>query len=94
MSPDITHHDEQYICDECGYTSPIANERCPDCGAAMSALHDEKPKAKVMTGESEADLADDEAPLAEDGSTSLEALAEKEQKESDSDYASDAYGDG
>ena len=89
MSQPITTVDEQYICDECGYTSPIANERCPDCGSAMSALHDEKPKAKALDGESEEDLAeegmDSEAPK------SLETLQNEEQEESDKEYQNETY---
>lgn len=90
MTKDIITTDEQYICDECGFTSPIANDRCPDCGSAMSALHDEKPKAKTVDGESEEDLAeesmDSEAPK------SLEALQNEEQEESDKEYQQDTYG--
>lgn len=81
--------DEQYICDQCGYTSPVANEHCPDCGAPISALHDEKPKTKVAVDDDEII---DEA-VAEDGSSSLEALQSKEQDESDKEYAADSYGD-
>jgi predicted ATP-dependent serine protease len=90
MPKDITTTDEQYICDECGYTSPIANDRCPDCGSAMSALHDEKPKAKVLDGESEEDLA--EEGLDSDAPKSLEALQNEEQEESDQEYQKDTYG--
>ncbi len=90
MQQDLIHTDEQYICDECGYTSPVANERCPDCGSAMSALHDEKPKAKVMAGESEEDLS--EETMDADSPKSLQALAEEEQEESDKEYQNDTYG--
>ena len=90
MHADNGHTDEQYICDECGYTSPVANEHCPDCGALMSALHDEKPKAKVMAGESDADLADETTN--EDGATSLEALQKEEAEEADKEYQNDAFG--
>ena len=82
--------DEQYICDECGYTSPVANERCPDCGSMMSALHDEKPKAKIMAGEGEEDLA--EEAVNDDGASSLEDLQSKEREESDNEHQNDTYG--
>lgn len=90
MNQDLTNSDEHYICDECGYTSPVANERCPDCGSVMSALHEEKPKAKVLSGESEEDIVEDET--AADGSSSLEALQSKEQEESDKEYQNDTFG--
>lgn len=56
----------------------------------MSALHDEKPKAKVLSDESEEVLAeegmDSEAPK------SLETLQNEEQEESDKEYQNDTYG--
>ena len=91
MTSDFSTNDEQYICDECGYTSPVANERCPDCGSAMSALHDEKPKTKVAVGDADEDLSDDTG--SEDGTASLQAEAEKELSESDREYAADSFGD-
>lgn len=90
MQQDLNTSDEHYICDECGYTSPVANERCPDCGSMMSALHDEKPKAKVISGESEEDLS--EETMDADSPKSLQALAEEEQEESDKEYQNDTYG--
>ena len=90
MQHDLINTDEQYICDECGYTSPVANERCPDCGSAMSALHDEKPRAKVISGESEEDLS--EETMDADSPKSLQALAEEEQEEPDKEYQNDTYG--
>ncbi len=90
MSEDLTTSDEQYICDECGYTSPVANERCPDCGSAMSALHDEKPKAQVLSGEDEDDSTEEGTDA--DGASSLEALQNEEQEESDKEYQNDTYG--
>jgi len=90
MPQDITATDEQYLCDECGYTSPVANEHCPDCGSLMSALHEEKPKAKVESGESDEELTEDSTDA--DGASSLEALQSKEQEESDQEYQHDAFG--
>ena len=90
MHQDLISSDQQYICDECGYISPVANEHCPDCGSPMSALHDEKPKVQVTSGEHEADNAEEET--AADGSSSLEALQSKEQEESDKEYQQDTFG--
>jgi len=91
MADDFTSSDEQYICDECGYTSPVANERCPDCGSPMSALHAEKTKTKVAAGDGDEDLSDDTG--IDDGSSSLEDLQKQEQEESDKEYAADSFGD-
>jgi len=93
MTQDLNLSDEQYICEECGNTSPVANDHCSNCGAPMSALHDEKPKAKVLAGESEDDLSDETVSESEDGSTSLEALADEEEKESQAEYNADTFGD-
>ena len=94
MSHDIPQSDEQYICDNCGYTSPIANDRCPECGSMMSALHDEKPKARVMTGENEEDLAEGETGASEheDGTLSLDDL-QKQEFETDGAETPDTFGD-
>ena len=90
MQHDLINTDEQYICEDWGHTRPVANEPCHDNGSAMSALHDEKPKARVLAGESEEDLS--EETMDADSPKSLQALAEEEQEESDKEYQNDTYG--
>jgi len=81
---------EQYICDECGYSSPVANERCPDCGSTMTSLNDDT--SKKGKGKSENDEDYDEE-MDSGATSSLEDLQSKEQEESDEDYKKDTFGE-
>lgn len=74
---------EQYICDECGFVSPVHNDHCPECGAPIAALDGIEAHKEKIAGD---DLAD--AEFNTDGTESLEKLKEQE----DSDEAPDNYG--
>ena len=80
---------EQFICDECGYVSPVANERCPDCGSTMTSLSDDASKKRRKDDGEDDEFSDDiDAPT-----SSLEDLQTKEQEESDEEYRNDTYGE-
>lgn len=81
---------ERYVCEECGFDTVVVNERCPNCNALMSALH-EQPKAKPSSETDDEELKDDTFDVG--GSVSLQEEAEKEQDESDREYRSDTFGD-
>lgn len=81
---------ERYVCEECGADTLVPNEHCPNCGAPMSALHDES-KSKPATETNDDDLTDDTITAGE--SSSLEDLQEKERAEDEDEYRKDTYGD-
>lgn len=78
---------EDYICDTCGNTTPVQSDVCPSCGAPMKI---DKPKTSP-TGEdrsgteeeSSGELAEgsEESTGHQDGSESLEALQDEEEKD-------------
>lgn len=77
---------QEYICDECGNTTPIPNEHCPVCGAPMTALGSTTPatKKRVVEGDDDDDI--DGTAYNEDGMESLEQLKAKESEEDDEPY--------
>ena len=77
MKPD---HTEEYICNNCGYTSPVANDACPECKSPMAKLDDGE--AHRGTSTQEGDEVDD-SHYNSDGMESLEALRAKEDSEDD-----------
>jgi rubrerythrin len=75
MTKDITNHD-LYMCDECGNTTPIADDVCAVCGGKMSSLNGDDSRERDSLAENENG----------DSEESLESLREKEAEESDEDY--------
>lgn len=84
MEMDLT---EDYICEQCGLTTPVPNETCPSCGAPMSVPGGKKKSRPNSEDQSEegADL-DIEDASEGDGEESLEALREKEAQQGDEPY--------
>jgi len=62
---------EEYICENCGFTSPVPNDSCPECGGKMSSLDGKQ----AQTDDSD-EYADQNAA---DGTESLEDLREQEE---------------
>lgn len=90
-----THLHEDYLCPSCGFTTPVANDFCPNCNSPMDSLgpidhgkkEDEEDLNDATLTDAEIAAGDDEAiPL------SLEALQEKEGEEDRLEAASDSYG--
>lgn len=83
--------DQEYACEDCGFTSPLTNDVCPSCSGRMTALN---APARAQEG-GEADPEDEEAAGdftdSNDGALSLERLQEEESRD---DYQADDYGDG
>lgn len=81
--------DQEFACEDCGFTSPLTNDVCPNCSGRMTAL-DASPQAK---GDGSSDEATDvvDAVDAEGGALSLESLQEQESRE---ESQPDDYGDG
>jgi len=78
---------EDYICEQCGNTTPVPNEFCPSCGAPMPTTHKAPAATRAPADGAEDDdtLFDDEtAGFNGDGTESLDALREEE-AEDDSD---------
>jgi hypothetical protein len=73
---DITESIDQYFCENCGFTSAVENEHCPECSGKMIGLEDSE----------DMDDMDEEGSLNQDGSESLESLASSEYEEDDADY--------
>lgn len=86
---------EEYLCAECGTTTPVPNETCPNCGGPMTSLgQEEKPKTDE---DSETPGNDDSlAGVTDDGSDgtplSLEALQEEEGEDDRKEYEEDNFG--
>jgi predicted ATP-dependent serine protease len=74
MTKNLSDHDV-YMCEECGNTSPIADEVCSACGGKMSSLNGED-------NHNNDELHDDNGNPDE----SLDALREQEDKESEDEY--------
>lgn len=82
--------DQEFACEDCGFTSPLTNDVCPNCSGRMTAL-DSVPRTKGDETNS-ADSGDAEYADVEGGALSLESLQEQESKD---EYESeDDYGDG
>jgi predicted RNA-binding Zn-ribbon protein involved in translation (DUF1610 family) len=89
MEHDTT--DQEYACEDCGFTSPLSDDVCPNCGGKMTAL-DAPVKARTNSTDDSTDTHDDEALTSADadgGALSLERLQEEESRD---DYQED-YGD-
>lgn len=82
---------EEFICEQCGHTTPVMDEHCPSCGAKMTT----GPTAKELSEEE--DIEDDKLDF--DGSIdrqpggveSLEALAAEEESENEGYGNQDDY---
>ncbi len=82
-------HNEEYMCDECGNTTPIPNDNCPVCGGKMSPLHEDDSKKKNFEDDDleNDDFSDLHDGIGEDtGEESLETLRAEEEDESEEDY--------
>ncbi|MBI4948446.1 hypothetical protein HY844_02750 [Candidatus Berkelbacteria bacterium] len=84
---------EDYVCENCGYTSPTQNAVCPDCGLPMKTFSPEK----AAEGDEEL-VNDDFSDLINTGDDmssplSLEQLQSDEEEEELKSYSNDSYGD-
>lgn len=84
---------EDFVCENCGYTSPTENSVCPDCGLAMKTFAPEK-----TVKDDEELLSDDFSDLSnkEDDLTSplsLEQLQSEEEEEELKNYSRDSFDD-
>jgi predicted ATP-dependent serine protease len=74
-------HQEEYVCEHCGNTTPIPNDHCPACGQPMSILG----AAPVKKKTDDELLSDDEiAASGDDSVLSLDQLQAEEHEEDDS----------
>lgn len=82
--------DQEFACEDCGFTSPVPNEICPNCSGRMMAL-DAPAKHRAAVSESDEDeaLGDPTAELEEGQEVSLERMREEESQ----DDGHDNYGD-
>lgn len=81
---------EEFICEDCGTTTPVANESCTSCGGRLVPVDAiREPTDHELSAEDD-DLS---VPVDESGSESLESLAEKELNEDQRSYNEDNYGD-
>lgn len=78
--------DEVYICEACGHPTTVANDTCPSCGAPMTNLADTvKPNPGSEDDDSD-ELTDDQIAAGnEEGTLSLDALREDEEKEDEAE---------
>ncbi len=84
--------DQEFACEDCGFTSLLTSDVCPNCNGRMTPL-DAPVKSKSRTtqdGDVEPEDGEQSLETEEGGALSLESLQEQESKE-DSD---DDYGDG
>ena len=84
-------NDQEFACEDCGFTSPLTNDVCPNCSGRMTAL-DSAPRTKGDEGAGTESGDDAEFADADSGALSLESLQEQESK--DEFQAEDDYGDG
>lgn len=94
MTREMENHnatDQEFACEDCGFTSPLTDDVCPNCSGRMVAL-DGPPKRAANSEADEAGLTDESSSgESEDGGAlSLERLQEEESRD---DYQED-YGDG
>ncbi len=84
--------DQEFACEDCGFTSPLTNDVCPNCSGRMTALTGTAPKASddetdnVGNDTDLSDLSGDD----DGGALSLESLQEQESR----DDQDEDYGDG
>jgi len=79
--------EEDYICDQCGLTTPVPNDHCPSCGAPMASPTGKKePRSNEETEESDLEVEDSSGDSQGTGEESLEALREEEDREGDEPY--------
>lgn len=78
--------DQEFACEDCGFTSPLTNDVCPNCSGRMVALDGPvRAKGEDSEGGDDSDFSD-----AEGGALSLESLQEQESRD---EYEPDDYGD-
>lgn len=87
MKPDATQNIEEYICEECGTTTPVKNDSC-QCGGKLVPFDAEPAEA-----ENDEELLVGVEDSTDGGSESLESLAEEELNEDQKSYNEDSYGD-
>ncbi len=78
--------DQEFICEDCGNTTPIPNEICSSCGGHMISLDAKPKKGEAAEGDEDADiLGISDTEEVGDSSTveSLEDLQAKEAEEDD-----------
>lgn len=87
---------EDFLCEKCGFTSPVPNDNCPECGSPMSGFGGPKAGAKPAGATEEKEEAFDDLSNvneSDDGSPlSLEALQEEENEDDRKSYEQDSYG--
>jgi hypothetical protein len=88
MENDTAEKVEEYICEECGTTTPVKNDSCPSCGGKLMPFDAEPEEV-----ESDDDLFSGVEESTDGGSESLESLAEDELNEDQRSYNEDSYGD-
>lgn len=80
----MSNETKLFICEDCGQTTPIVGETCPNCGGKLVNFDgdEHEPDSDELDDEKlENGLTDTEAPT-----QSLEDLAKKEFEEDDEDY--------
>lgn len=85
---------EEFICEDCGTTTPVSNDSCTSCGGRLVPVDAmREPTDHELSAEDE-ELSDDlSTAVDESGSESLESLAEKELNEDQRSYNEDSYDD-
>lgn len=82
---------DEYLCEECGTTTPVQNDSCPNCGGKLMAVHGLREPTANELDEEEAGI--EVTPGADTGTESLESLAAEELNEDQKSYNEDSYGD-
>jgi len=81
--------DQEFACEDCGFTSPLTNDVCPNCSGRMVGL--DAPVKKASTGEGDPldpDPSEEAVTDTEDsGALSLESLQEQESRDDHDDYS-------
>lgn len=88
MDQDTAQKVEEFICEECGTTTPVKNDSCQSCGGKLMPFD-----AEPAVAESDDDLLVGVEDSTDGGSESLESLAEEELNEEQKSYNEDNYGD-
>lgn len=77
---------EDFLCESCGFTSPVSNDTCPQCGGAMQGS--DTKKHRPVDDEDGEDGGEDVTDAPED-----ESLEELREKEAGAESSVDSYDD-
>ncbi len=77
--------DQEFICEDCGNTTPVPNEICSSCSGHMISLDAKPKKGETAEGDDDVDTLDFSDTEEVGGSSTVESLEDLQAKEAEDD---------